>query len=178
MFAFAALVVVATFIPPLRRYFSQWRRHRLDVADPDHPEHRVCGPAASQSVSPLTGGSLRLGGCSSSGGSSCLSWHASFRSSMVVRAAIVGLVIMSAVLVILWRASRNSSSRQGKDLFAAIICFLLGGAVILFLGTWLVTQFGTTPDLPTASLHVLDKHARRRGLVAPTRCTRPSGSRS
>ena len=61
---------------------------------------------------------------------------------------IAGLVIMSAVLVIVWRARPQFQARGARrNLLAAIICFLLGGVVILVLGTWLVSTFGTTPDL-------------------------------
>ena len=66
-----------------------------------------------------------------------------------------------------------------RNLFAAIICFLLGGVVILVLGTWLVNTFGTTPDLPTAALHVIDKLLGEAGLVqAPMRSGLLCGSRS
>ena len=37
--------------------------------------------------------------------------------------------------------------------------------MILILGTWLVSRFGTTPDLLTATLHVLDKMLGEIGLV-------------
>jgi len=50
-------------------------------------------------------------------------------------------------------------------LMAAIACFLVGGVVILILGTWLVRTFGTSPDLLTAALHVLDKMLGEVGLV-------------
>jgi len=166
MFAFAALVVVATFIPPLRRYFAQWHdvvseltipivpnlvyaalliaigvalRRRLRAAWWIFVIWWIILPQLARILSLIDGGPLLQ---------------------------IAGLVIMSAVLVILWRAKPQFQARgRLRNLFAAIICFLLGGAVILVLGTWLVSTFGTTPDLPTATLHVLDKMLGDIGLV-------------
>ena len=166
MFAFAALVVVATFIPPLRRYFARSYdvvsmltipivpnlvyaalliavgialRRRLRAAWWIFVIWWIILPQLARIVSLIGGGPLLQ---------------------------IAGLVIMSAVLVILWRAKPQFQARgRVRNLFAAIICFLLGGAVILLLGTWLVSTFGTTPDLPTATLHVLDKMLGDVGLV-------------
>ena len=71
---------------------------------------------------------------------------------------VAGLVIMSVVLVILWRARPQFQARGARgNLLAAMICFLVGGVVILILGTWLVSTFGTSPDASTAALHVVDK---------------------
>jgi lysyl-tRNA synthetase, class II len=87
---------------------------------------------------------------------------------------IAGLVIMSAVLVILWRARPQFQARGAlRNLLAAIICFLLGGLVILILGTWLVSTFGTTPDLETAALHVIDKLLGEVGLTRPDEVSSP-----
>src|SRR5829696_5576688 len=144
MFAFAALVVVATLIPPLRRYFVQWHdvvsmltipivpnlvyaalliavgvalRRRLRAAWWIFVIWWIVIPQLARIYSIITGGPLLQ---------------------------IAGLVIMSAVLVIVWRA-RSQFQAHGvvRNLLAAIICFLLGGVVILVLGTWLVSTFGT-----------------------------------
>jgi lysyl-tRNA synthetase class 2 len=166
MFAFAALVVVATLIPPLRRYFLRWDdivsmltipivpnfvyaavlisvgialRRRLRAAWWIFVIWWIILPQLARIFSILSGGSLLQ---------------------------IAGLVIMSAVLVIVWRAKPQFQAHgKLRNLLAAIICFLLGGAVILVLGTWLINTFGTTPDLPTAALHVIDKLLGEVGLV-------------
>jgi lysyl-tRNA synthetase class 2 len=174
MFAFAALVVVATFIPPLRRYFLQWQdvvsmltipivpnlvyaallisvgvalRRRLRAAWWIFVIWWVIIPQLARIFSIIGGGPLLQ---------------------------IAGLVIMSAVLVILWRARPQFQARGARrNLLAAIICFLLGGLVILVLGTWLVSTFGTTPDLETAALHVLDKMLGEVGLTRPDEVSSP-----
>jgi lysyl-tRNA synthetase class 2 len=166
MFVFSALVVVATFVPPLRRYFRQYDdiismltipivpnlvyaavlisvgialRRRLRAAWWIFVIWWIIIPQLARIISIISGGPLLQ---------------------------IAGLVIMSAVLVIVWRAKPQFQAHgKLRNLLAAFICFLLGGVVILVLGTWLVTTFGTTPDLPTATLHVIDKLLGEVGLV-------------
>jgi len=174
MFAFAALVVVATFIPPLRRYFLRWHdvismltipivpnlvyaalliamgialRRRLRTAWWLLIIWWIILPQIGRIYSIITGGPLLQ---------------------------IVGLVIMSIVLVIVWRA-RSQFLAHGvvRNLIAAIICFLVGLLVILVLGTWLVKTFGTAPDLSTATLHVVDKLLGEVGLTRPDEVTSP-----
>ena len=174
MFAFAALVVVATFIPPLRRYFLRWHdvismltipivpnlvyaalliamgialRRRLRTAWWLLIIWWIILPQIARIYSIITGGPLLQ---------------------------IVGLVIMSVVLVIVWRA-RSQFLAHGvvRNLIAAIICFLVGLLVILVLGTWLVNTFGTAPDLSTATLHVVDKLLGEVGLTRPDEVTSP-----
>jgi lysyl-tRNA synthetase class 2 len=167
MFIFSALVVVATFIPPLRRYFRQWHdivsmltipivpnlvyaavliavgvalRRRLRAAWWIFVIWWIILPQLGRIFSIISGGPLLP--------------------------QIAGFVIMSAVLVVLWRAKPQFQARgRAKDLLAAIICFVVGSLVILILGTWLVSTFGTTPDLLTATLHVIDKMLGEVGLV-------------
>ena len=174
MFAFAALVVVSTFIPPLRRYFLQWHdvvsmltipivpnlvyaallvsvgvalRRRLRAAWWIFVIWWVVIPQLARIVSIIDGGPLLQ---------------------------IAGLVIMTAVLVILWRAKPQFQARGAwRNLLAAIVCFLLGGLVILILGTWLVSTFGRTPDLDTAALHVIDKLVGEVGLTRPDEVRSP-----
>src|SRR4029450_10905654 len=87
---------------------------------------------------------------------------------------IAGLVIMSVVLVILWRARPQFQARGARgNLLAAIICFLVCGVVILILGTWLVSTFGTSPDASTAALHVIDKLLGEVGLTRPDEVRSP-----
>jgi lysyl-tRNA synthetase, class II len=166
MFSFAALVVVATFIPPLRRYFLQWHdivsmltipivpnlvyaallisigvalRRRLRAAWWIFVIWWIILPQLGRIFSIINGGPLLQ---------------------------IAGLVIMSVVLVIIWRARPQFQARGARrNLFAAIICFLLGVVVILILGTWLITTFGTSPDLSTSALHVVDKLLGEVGLT-------------
>ena len=174
MFAFATLVVVATFIPPLRRYFLQWHdivsmltipvvpnlvyaallisvgvalRRRLRAAWWIFVIWWIILPQLARIFSIINGGPLLQ---------------------------IAGLVIMSVVLVIIWRARPQFQARGSRrNLFAAIICFLLGFLVILILGTWLVNTFGTSPDLSTSALHVVDKLLGEAGLTRPDEVTSP-----
>jgi lysyl-tRNA synthetase class 2 len=174
MFAFAALVVVATLIPPLRRYFMRWDdvvstltipivpnlvyaallisvgialRRRLRAAWWIFVIWWIIIPQLARIFSIISGGPLLQ---------------------------IAGLVIMSVVLVIVWRAKPQFQARgKLRNLLAAVICFLLGGVVILVFGTWLVNTFGTAPDLPTAALHVLDKLLGEVGLTRPDEVRSP-----
>ena len=174
MFAFAALVVVATFIPPLRRYFLRWHDFVSMLTIPIVPNLVYAAlliamgialrrrlrtawwlliiwwiilPQIGRIYSIITGGPLLQ---------------------------IVGLVIMSVVLVIVWRA-RSQFLAHGvvRNLIAAVSCFLVGLLVILVLGTWLVNTFGTAPDLSTATLHVVDKLLGEVGLTRPDEVTSP-----
>ena len=165
MFAFAALVVVSTFIPALRRYFRHYDaismltipivpnlvyaalliamgialRRRLRAAWWIFLIWWIVLPQLVRIGSLATGGSLLQIG---------------------------GLVIMTAVLVILWRARPQFQAHgRRKNLLAATACFLVGSAVVLVLGTWLVNRFGVTPDLQTATLHVVDKMLGDAGLT-------------
>jgi lysyl-tRNA synthetase, class II len=174
MFAFAALVVVATFVPPLRRYFLQWHdvvsmltipivpnlvyaallisvgvalRRRLRAAWWILVIWGIILPQLGRIFSIIAGGPLPQ---------------------------IAGLVIMSAVLVIVWRARPQFQARGARgNLLAATICFLLGGVVVLILGTWLVSTFGISPDASTAALHVLDKMLGEVGLTRPDEVRSP-----
>ena len=167
MFIFSALVVVATFIPPLRRYFRQWHDIVSMLTIPIVPN--LVYAAVLIAVGVALRRRLRA------------AWWIfviwwiilpqlgrifSIISGGPVLPQIAGFVIMSAVLVVLWRAKPQFQARgRAKDLLAAIICFVVGSLVILILGTWLVSTFGTTPDLLTATLHVLDKMLGEVGLV-------------
>ena len=140
MFAFAFLVAVSTFITPLRHYFRRYDavsmltipivpnlvyaalliaigialRRRLRAAWWIFVIWWIVLPQIVRIVSLATGGSL---------------------------IQIGGLVIMSAVFVILWRARHQFHAHgRPRNLLAAIICFLVGSAVVLVLGTWLVSS--------------------------------------
>ena len=167
MFIFSALVVVATFIPPLRRYFRQWGDIVSMLTIPIVPN--LVYAAVLIAVGVALRRRLRA------------AWWIfviwwiilpqlgrifSIISGGPVLPQIAGFVIMSAVLVVLWRAKPQFQARgRAKNLLAAIICFVIGGLVILILGTWLVSTFGTTPNLLTATLHVIDKMLGEVGLV-------------
>jgi lysyl-tRNA synthetase, class II len=167
MFVIAALVVVATFIPPLRHYFRQWHdivsmltipivpnlvyaavliavgialRRRLRAAWWIFVIWWIILPQLGRIYSIITGGPLLP--------------------------QIAGFVIMTVVLVILWRAKPQFQARgRSRDLLSAFICFVVGTAVILVLGTWLVTTFGTSPDASTALFHVAEKLLGEVGMV-------------
>src|SRR5215218_554659 len=126
MFVFSALVVVATFVPPLRRYFRQWHdivsmltipivpnlvyaalliavgialRRRLRAAWWIFVIWWIILPQLARIFSIISGGPLLQ---------------------------IAGLVIMTAVLVILWRAKPQFQARgRLRNLLAAIACFLI-----------------------------------------------------
>ena len=128
MFAFAVLVVVAAFIPPLRRYFLQWHDIVSMLTIPIVPN--LVYAALLISVGVALRRRLRT------------AWWIfviwwiilpqlgrifSIISGGPLLPQIAGLVIMSFVLVILWRARPQFQARGSRrNLFAAIICFLLG----------------------------------------------------
>jgi len=166
MFVFAALVVVATLIRPLRRYFLRWDDVVSMLTIPIVPN--LVYAALLISVGIALRRRLRA------------AWWIFviwwiilpqlFRIFSIISGGpllqLAGLVIMSAVLVIIWRAKPQFQARgRLRNFFAAMICFLLGSVAILVLGTWLVNTFGTAPDLPTAALHVIDKLLGEAGLV-------------
>ncbi len=174
MFAFAALVVVATFVPPLRRYFLQWHDVVSMLTIPIVPN--LVYAALLISVGVALRRRLRAAWWI------FVIWWVIIPQLVRIFSIIgggpllqiAGLVIMSAVLVILWRARPQFQARGARrNLLAATVCFLLGGLVILILGTWLVSTFGTTPDLETAALHVLDKMLGEVGLTRPDEVSSP-----
>ena len=174
MFAFAALVVVATFIPPLREYFLRWHDVVSMLTIPIVPN--LVYAALLISVGVALRRRLRAAWWI------FVIWWVIIPQLVRIFSIIgggpllqiAGLVIMSAVLVILWRARPQFQARGARrNLLAAIIFFLLGGLVILVLGTWLVSTFGTTPDLETAALHVLDKMLGEVGLTRPDEVSSP-----
>jgi lysyl-tRNA synthetase class 2 len=87
----------------------------------------------------------------------------------------VGLVLMSAVLVQLWRCRRQFGARTRRGSFwAALAFFLLGGAVILVVGTWLVSRFGDSVDTGSSVFLVWDNMIGDLGLVdEPSTATAP-----
>ncbi|WP_196804643.1 bifunctional lysylphosphatidylglycerol synthetase/lysine--tRNA ligase LysX [Cellulomonas sp. URHD0024] len=78
----------------------------------------------------------------------------------------VGFVLMSAVLVQLWRCRGQFRARTRRGSFwAATAFFLVGGAVILFVGTWLVTRFGHTSGAGSSVYFVWDSMLGDLGLT-------------
>ena len=70
---------------------------------------------------------------------------------------IIGLVAMTAVIVLLFRTrSQFSARRVPGNLRLAILVFLGGGAVVWVIGTLLTLQFGTARDFSRAAFHVYD----------------------
>ncbi|WP_456787834.1 bifunctional lysylphosphatidylglycerol synthetase/lysine--tRNA ligase LysX [Cellulomonas sp. P5_C5] len=69
----------------------------------------------------------------------------------------VGLVLVTAGLVVAVRARPQFSARTVRGSFwRALAFFLVGGAVLLLLGTWLVSRFGDAPDSGSAAFYVWD----------------------
>ncbi|MDQ0372352.1 bifunctional lysylphosphatidylglycerol synthetase/lysine--tRNA ligase LysX [Cellulomonas humilata] len=70
---------------------------------------------------------------------------------------LVGLVLVTAGLVIAVRARPQFSARTVRGSFwRALVFFLAGGAVLLVVGTWLVSRFGDAPDSGSAAFFVWD----------------------
>ncbi|MFI7063849.1 bifunctional lysylphosphatidylglycerol synthetase/lysine--tRNA ligase LysX [Kribbella sp. NPDC050124] len=81
---------------------------------------------------------------------------------------IAGFVLMAGVLVVAWRArSQFAARRVPGSLWQAIVSFLVGGAVVLFGGAWLVRRFGNAGDYATAAQYVLDEMLTDLGELAP-----------
>src|SRR4029453_7469196 len=174
MVAFAALVVVATLVSPLRRYFLKWDAAVSLFAIPIVPN--LVYAALLISVGVALRRRLRAAWWI------FVIWWIILPQLVRIFSIIgggpllqiAGLVIMSVVLVILWRARPQFQARGARgNLLAAIICFLVGGVVILILGTWLVSTFGTSPDASTAALHVIDKLLGEVGLTRPDEVRSP-----
>ena len=73
------------------------------------------------------------------------------------RLQILGLVLMGAVIVIAIRSRAQFTARGVPgSVPAAVAVFLLGGVVMLVLGTFLIDRFGQTPSVGAAAIHVLD----------------------
>ncbi|HEY5848592.1 MAG TPA: bifunctional lysylphosphatidylglycerol synthetase/lysine--tRNA ligase LysX [Microlunatus sp.] len=157
MFAFAALTLVAALVPQLRRYFTEPWDAVSALTIPILPGFDYAALLVVMAVAlrrrlraawwllviwwlvlPELSRILELVG----GGS----WLVA-----------VGFVLMAGVLVIAIRARHQFAARRVPgNLAAAIACLLLGGAVILVLGTFLVVRFGTASDVVSAGVHVLD----------------------
>ena len=69
----------------------------------------------------------------------------------------VGFVLISVVLVVLLRSRRQFPAKavRGSFLRAAAL-FLVGGVVVLVVGSWLVTRFGEAPGTASAAQLVWD----------------------
>ncbi|HEU5486220.1 MAG TPA: phosphatidylglycerol lysyltransferase domain-containing protein, partial [Microlunatus sp.] len=69
----------------------------------------------------------------------------------------IGLVLMGFVLVVLIRSrSQFSARRVPGSLGLAILVFVVGGVAMLVLGTWLTLRFGTTTDISDAMGHIMN----------------------
>ncbi|HYI53021.1 MAG TPA: bifunctional lysylphosphatidylglycerol synthetase/lysine--tRNA ligase LysX [Microlunatus sp.] len=70
---------------------------------------------------------------------------------------IIGLVAMTAVIVLLFRVKQQFSARRVPgNLGLAVLVFLGGGAVVWVIGTLLTLRFGDTRDFGRAGYHVYD----------------------
>lgn len=166
MFVALALVLVSAVVPPLRQYFMRDDDIVSLVFIPIIPNFVYAALLASIGVAlnrrlrsawwllviwwvvlPQLGRIYEL----ADGGSW---WNA------------VGLVVMTAVLVQLWRCRRQFSARTRRGSFwAALGFFLVGGVVILLAGSWLVTRFGTSDGAGSAVYFVWDNMLGDLGLV-------------
>ena len=157
MLAFAALVLVSTFVRPLAHYFSRAYDVVSMLTIPVVPGFTYAALLTVMAVAlrrrlraawwlfliwwlvlPELGRiySLATGG---------------------PKLQIVGLLLMAGVIVIAWRSRSQFAARQvAGSLLAAIACFLLGGVIIVVAGSALVMTFGTAPDSTSAAAHVLD----------------------
>ena len=169
--AFALLVLIATVVPPLHRYFTQgWDvvsmlifpilsgfvyaallvvmgvalRRRLRAAWWLLLIWWLILPELSRIWALINGGSWLLA---------------------------VGIVLVGAVIVVAIRVRPQFSARRVPgSLLAAVACFVLGGALILVLGTFLTVRFGQAPNVVAAGVHVLDAmlgEIGRVGLIEP-----------
>ena len=67
----------------------------------------------------------------------------------------VGFVAAGAVIVLALRSRPQFVVRRvSGSLLAAVVVFLLGGAVVLFGGAWLVSAFGDSPDYGGSTAYV------------------------
>ncbi|KQT02573.1 hypothetical protein ASG23_01460 [Cellulomonas sp. Leaf395] len=79
---------------------------------------------------------------------------------------VAGLVLVTGGLVIALRARPQFSARTVRGSFwRALALFLVGGAVTLFVGAWLVTTFGDAPDSGSAAYFVWDAMLGELGKV-------------
>ncbi|WP_433167572.1 bifunctional lysylphosphatidylglycerol synthetase/lysine--tRNA ligase LysX [Kribbella sp. CA-247076] len=81
---------------------------------------------------------------------------------------IAGLVLITGVLVIAWRARHQfAAKRVPGSLLQAIASFLVGGVAVLLGGSWLVRRFGDAGDFATAAQYVVDEMLTDLGQLAP-----------
>ena len=70
---------------------------------------------------------------------------------------VIGLVAMTAVIVLLFRVKKQFSARRVPgNLRWALLAFLGGGALVWLIGTLLTLQFGNSRDFGRAGYHVYD----------------------
>ncbi|MET1005163.1 MAG: bifunctional lysylphosphatidylglycerol synthetase/lysine--tRNA ligase LysX [Propionibacteriaceae bacterium] len=166
MFAFAALVLVSTFVRPLARYFSQAYDVVSMVTIPVVPGFTYAALLTVMAVAlrrRLRAAWWML----------LIWWLVVPEIGRIVslvsggpRLQLVGLVLMAGVIVIAVRSRAQFAARRvAGSLLAAIACFLLGGVLILVVGTLLVSHFGTATDTTSAAAHVLDSMLGEIGRV-------------
>jgi lysyl-tRNA synthetase, class II len=157
-FAFAALVVVAAFVPALRRYFSQPDDLVSALSIPIVPNVVYGSLLAAVGVGLLR--RLRA------------AWWIFFIwflvlpelgrvIAMLTGAAsmgqALGLVLVGAAIVLAVRVKPQFAARgvRGNGL-VALAGLMLGGFATLVVGALLVDRFGTAPDVGQAGVHVLN----------------------
>ena len=180
MFLASALVLVSAAIPSLRHYFTAIRRRRLDADDPDHPQHRLRGAAGQRrgrAAPPAARGVVGAG--------HLVAAAAAGRPDRGPRRRWVAGRTWSGSC---WSARGWSSPCGARPQFSArtvrgsfwraLAFFLVGGAVLLFVGAWLVSRFGDAPDSGLRGVLRVGQHARRPrgGRLRERRDARRSGS--
>jgi lysyl-tRNA synthetase class 2 len=172
LFGFALLVVVASIIPGLRRYFEQ----------PDDVVSLLTIPVVANLVYASL---LAVVGVGLLRRLRAAFWIAFLwwlvlpqvarvvtlisrdRSTAVLVLTAVGLVLMGLVMVVAWRARPQFAAKGVRGHIAvATLVFIVGGVVTLWVGGRLVNRFGSAQDLAEAVVWVVDRLLGDIGLRA------------
>jgi len=79
----------------------------------------------------------------------------------------IGLVLMAGVMVVAWRARPQFGARGVRGNFAgAAALFIVGGIVTLVVGGWLVQRYGSGPDVGQSTIWVLNRMFGDIGLTS------------
>ena len=167
MFLFAAIVLLSALVAPLRRYFSQPDDALSLLTIPIVPNAIYASLLAVVGVALLR--RLRAAWWV------LVVWFlilpelsrlvGLLRGEATI-AALLGFVLMGGVLVLAVRAKPQFAARgvPGNAL-TATLAFVVGGFITLLVGAVLVNRFGSSPDLGTAGLDVLNRMLGDIGLT-------------
>ena len=167
MFLFAAIVLLSALVAPLRRYFSQPDDALSLLMFPIVPNAIYASLLAVVGVALLR--RLRAAWWV------LVVWFlilpelsrlvGLLRGEATI-AALLGFVLMGGVLVLAVRAKPQFAARgvPGNAL-TATLAFVVGGFITLLVGAVLVNRFGSSPDLGTAGIDVLNRMLGDIGLT-------------